>query len=116
MGFRVELHGESFAPSTPDEVWLRGVGKRRLTPLTRDTRIRHREFERLAVEVAGVGLIVLTGRTDMDTTTMIETIRKAGRKLATLLKGLRRPFIVHISADSSVRVAWPRPSPPAALV
>jgi hypothetical protein len=61
-GISVEVHDDHFDPDTPDQVWLRAVGRRKWFALTHDSRIRYRPNERDAVLAARVGLFVLVGR------------------------------------------------------
>jgi len=57
----VHVHDDSFPSATPDDVWLREVGRSGWLVLTKDQRIRYREIEKQAVLRAGVGVFVLTG-------------------------------------------------------
>ena len=57
-GATVHIHDDHFAPDEQDAVWISDVGKRGWVVLTKDSRIRYRETERVAVAQAGVPLFV----------------------------------------------------------
>ena len=60
-GLTVERHRDHFAHDTPDEIWLRDVGKWGWIALTHDRRIRYKPNERNAVMRHSVGLLVIIG-------------------------------------------------------
>ena len=48
-GAVVECHQDHFAPTAPDEEWLRIAGKRGWVVITKDRRIRFREAEKASI-------------------------------------------------------------------
>lgn len=60
-GAAVERATEHFPRGTEDEIWLQEVGRKQWVVLTRDKRIRYRQLERLALQLAGVRAFVFTG-------------------------------------------------------
>lgn len=60
-GLTVERHADHFRDNTPDEDWLREIGRRGWIVLTHDRRIRYKPNEREAVFRHGVGLLVIIG-------------------------------------------------------
>lgn len=58
-GITVEMHDDHFPQAATDVEWLREVGRRGWIVLTRDTRIRYRSLERMALMQAGVRAFVL---------------------------------------------------------
>jgi predicted nuclease of predicted toxin-antitoxin system len=61
-GADVRVHDDYFSPNARDEEWLSEVGRRQWVVLTKDTRIRYREIERMALMNAGVRAFVLTAK------------------------------------------------------
>jgi hypothetical protein len=60
-GLQVEAHREHFAPTVPDEEWLRAVGAHGWIALTHDRRIRYKPNELAAVVRHRVSLLVIVG-------------------------------------------------------
>lgn len=60
-GLRVERHADHFQHDTPDEVWLREVGKKGWIAVTHDGRIRYKPNEKNAVVENNVALLVIVG-------------------------------------------------------
>jgi hypothetical protein len=58
-GVTGHIHDDHFAPGATDEEWLSAVGPRGWIVLTKDTRIRYRAVERMALMQAGVRAFVL---------------------------------------------------------
>jgi predicted nuclease of predicted toxin-antitoxin system len=61
-GADVRVHDDHFSPNARDEEWLSEVGRRQWVVLTKDTRIRYREIERMALMNARVHAFVLTAK------------------------------------------------------
>jgi predicted nuclease of predicted toxin-antitoxin system len=61
-GADVRVHDDHFSPNARDEEWLSEVGRRQWVVLTKDTRIRYREIERMALMNARVRTFVLTAK------------------------------------------------------
>ena len=61
-GLSVERHAAHFPPDCPDEEWLKAVGSRGWTALTRDARIRYKPNELAAVVRHRVALLVVVGK------------------------------------------------------
>lgn len=60
-GLNVERHADHFAPDSPDETWLREIGKRGWVAVTHDSRIRYKPNELAAVIEHQVTLLVIVG-------------------------------------------------------
>lgn len=58
-GFRVERHRDHFAPTCPDEDWLRVVGSNDWVAVSHDRRIRYKPNELAAVVRHRVRLLVV---------------------------------------------------------
>jgi hypothetical protein len=58
-GAVVEVHDTHFPAGAPDEIWLKGVGRRGWVVLTKDKNIRYRVGERQALVASGVRAFVL---------------------------------------------------------
>lgn len=108
-GYRVMRFSEQFQSGTKDAIWLKKAGESGWLAISRDHRIRHEAFERMAVQQFRVALVVLRTRASKGVAGWIEMIKKAERRLLNLLRWKRRPYIIHISADGSPHVAWPLP-------
>src|SRR5919108_6403802 len=61
-GADVRVHDDHFSPNARDEEWLSEVGRLLWVVLTKDTRIRYREIERVALMNARVRAFVLTAK------------------------------------------------------
>jgi predicted nuclease of predicted toxin-antitoxin system len=61
-GADVRVHDDLFPPNARDEEWLSEVGRLQWVVLTKDTRIRYREIERMALMNARVRAFVLTAK------------------------------------------------------
>jgi predicted nuclease of predicted toxin-antitoxin system len=61
-GGDVRVPDDYFSPNARDEEWLSEVGRRQWVVLTKDTRIRYREIERMALMNARVRAFVLTAK------------------------------------------------------
>ncbi len=61
-GLAVERHGAHFAPTAPDEEWLRLVGANGWIGVAHDKRIRYKPNELAAVMAHRVGLLVVVGQ------------------------------------------------------
>ena len=95
-GVRVELHDDHFDVATPDEVWIRAVGERGWTILTRDRRIRHRPLERRAVIAARARLFAITAG-NLDGPAMAELVVRHLRKMGRLAESEPPPWIAHVT-------------------
>lgn len=60
-GLSVERHADHFQHDTPDEVWLREIGKKGWVAVTHDGRIRYKPNEKNAVVANNVALLVIVG-------------------------------------------------------
>lgn len=60
-GLTVERHADHFQHDTPDEVWLREIGKKGWIAVTHDSRIRYKPNEKNAVIENSVALLVVVG-------------------------------------------------------
>ncbi len=60
-GLSVERHADHFHHDTPDEVWLREIGKKGWVAVTHDGRIRYKPNEKSAVIENNVALLVVVG-------------------------------------------------------
>lgn len=60
-GFNVERHVDHFQHDTPDEEWLREIGRRGWVAVTHDGRIRYKPNELATVMAHGVALLVIVG-------------------------------------------------------
>ncbi|HTV77831.1 MAG TPA: hypothetical protein VMF03_06210 [Steroidobacteraceae bacterium] len=61
-GLTVERHADHFQHDTPDEVWLREIGRKGWIAVTHDGRIRYKPNESAAVMENSVALLVVVGR------------------------------------------------------
>ena len=64
-GITVETHASHFPPATPDEEWLRVVGKRGWVAITHDRRIRYKPNELAAVIEHKAALLVVVGKASL---------------------------------------------------
>ena len=101
-GLRVERHHDHFAPDTPDEVWLKEIGKRGWIALTRDRRIRYKPNERDAVMRHRVGLLVIVGAAPFPelARSFVATLPRIER----FLSGQGPPFIAKVYRPSPAEI------------
>jgi len=100
-GLRVVVHDDRFPPGTLDEDWLAEAGRLDWLVLTKDKRIRYRQIERRALERAGVGAFVFTGK-DLTGEEMAQAIVKALPKILRFARKTPRPFIATVTAGGTV--------------
>jgi PIN like domain len=60
-GLKVERHVDHFQHDTPDEEWLREIGRQAWIAITHDGRIRYKPNELATVMQHGVALLVVIG-------------------------------------------------------
>jgi hypothetical protein len=101
-GATVEVHDDHFPQSTPDQTWLKEVGRRGWIVLTADKRIRYRSLEREALLAAGVQAFVLTSIPGPE---MGDIFAAAlGRMEAMCASHGSRPFIAKVSRGPDVKI------------
>jgi len=105
IGFRVHLLTDYFAKGTADDVWLRKVGRNGWLAVTRDRDIKQNEFELLAVQQGKVGLFVLRMKKG-GVPVWANAIRKAQRRILTIVETTPVPFVVHVTASGQTSVTW----------
>lgn len=118
-GLQVERHAVHFPPDCPDEEWLRVVGSRGWTALTRDARIRYKPNELAAIVRHRVALLVVVGNAP-HAELAANFVRTAGRVTAFVdrhtppfIAKVYRPAPAEIAANprapGSVTLWYPRP-------
>jgi hypothetical protein len=100
----VKIHDEIFPQNTPDHVWLEEAGRQNWVVLTKDTRIRHRAIEVLALMSSGVRAFILTARGDLTGAEMASIFIKALPRIKKLATKNHGPFIARVQRDSSVEI------------
>lgn len=101
-GATVEVHDDHFPQSTPDQTWLKEVGRRGWIVLTADRRIRYRSLEREALLAAGVQAFVLTSIPGPEMGAIFAAA--LARMEAMCASHGSRPFIAKVSKGPDVRV------------
>jgi len=103
LGATVELLHEHFPAHTPDESWLREVGRRGWVVLTKDQRLRRRKAEHAALLQSGVAAFVLTSGnlTGQETA---EAFVHAWPRIRKLLRDHAPPLIATVSRSGQVKL------------
>lgn len=101
-GATVEVHDDHFPNSTPDQIWLKEVGRRGWIVLTADKRIRYRSLERDALLAAGVQAFVLTSIPGPEMGAIF--VAALRRMEAMCASHGSRPFIAKVSRGPDVKV------------
>ena len=91
----------TFVRRPPDEEWLREVGQRRWIVLTKDTQIRYRAHERVALMQAGVRAFVLVAK-NLSGREMADVFVKALPTIRRFVANHQPPFIAKVTRSSSV--------------
>jgi hypothetical protein len=93
-GLTVERHADHFAHDTPDETWLKEVGKRGWIALTHDRRIRYKPNELSAVTQHGVALLVIVGKAAFPD--LADSFVNSRSVIENFLRGRKPPFIAKV--------------------
>lgn len=106
-GLAAERHADHFQHDTPDEVWLRQIGRKGWVAVTHDGRIRYKPNERHAVVENSVSLLVIVGHVPFSelATAFVATEPKirdfvAAHKPSYIAK-VYRPAAAAVAADPS---------------
>jgi hypothetical protein len=101
VGATVQRLTDIFPKGTADEIWLAKAGENGWVVLTRDKRIRYRQLERMALQVAKVRAFVFAGGnvTGRDTGAILAG---ALRKLEKLVRSVPGPFIYTVSRSGAL--------------
>lgn len=108
-GMTVERHADHFAPDCPDEEWLRVVGSRSWTALTRDARIRYKPNELAAVVRHRVALLVVAGNAPHAELAM--NFVRTGERIAAFLSRHAPPFIAKVYRPTPAEIATNHQAP-----
>jgi hypothetical protein len=106
-GFTVEVMDDHFPPDTPDDVWLKEVGKRGWFVVTLDERIRYRRLEQDAVRLSKVGMFLLVRWKGSTGQALAEALIAARAGLMRLVAKQSRPFIAKVYRDGGVALWVP---------
>ena len=93
-GAEVQIHDDHFRQGTRDVEWLSEVGQRRWIVLTKDTQIRYRTPERVALMQAGVRAFVLTAG-NLSGREMADVFVQALPAIRRFVANHQPPFIRH---------------------
>jgi len=100
-GATCHVHDDHFAPNAPDEEWLKAAGAAGWVVITKDTRIRYREPERVALIAANVRAFVFT-TADLNGAEMADRVVKALPAITRLCDRMPPPFIARIGKAGRV--------------
>lgn len=102
-GEQVELHDDHFERDTLDTEWIPVVGARRWVVLTKDTALRSRVPELLAIRSAGLAVFALPNG-NMTAALMSASFVAARMAMARLVRRIDRPFLAKVFRDGSVKL------------
>lgn len=102
-GLLVERHADHFQHDTPDEVWLREIGKKGWIAVTHDARIRYKPNERNAVVENCVALLVVVGNAPYPDLAMAFVTTEP--KIRDFVAAHKPPYIAKVYRPSSTAVA-----------
>jgi len=102
-GLSVERHADHFQHDTPDEVWLREIGKKGWVAVTHDGRIRYKPNEKIAVVENNVALLVVVGHAPFPelATAFVAT----EPKIRNFIAAHKPPYIAKVYRPSATVVA-----------
>jgi predicted nuclease of predicted toxin-antitoxin system len=100
-GVEVQIHDDHFPQNATDETWLREVGRRGWIVLTKDTWIRRRSNERIALLRAGVRAFVLVAG-NLSGPEMAAVIVKALPAMQRLVVRHNPPLIAKVTRSGAV--------------
>lgn len=102
-GETAHAHDDHFARDTPDEDWLRQVGRRGWVVLTKDKDIRRNELERRALVGANVACFML-GHGNLSGPRMGEVFVGALPLMRRALRRFSTPVVATVTVAGRVRV------------
>jgi predicted nuclease of predicted toxin-antitoxin system len=102
-GADVRVHDDHFSANARDEEWLSEVGRRQWVVLTKDTRIRYHEIERMALISAGVRAFVLTAK-NLQGSEMADIFVRALPTIQRFATNHAPPFIAQITRSGKVSI------------
>ena len=113
-GLSVEIHDDHFEPEAPDEEWIVKVSEWGWIILTRDTRIRNRASERMAVHESRAILFVLIGRRNLSGSLMASMTIRALPAMSKYVRRYRPPFMAAVYPRGRLKLidAFDEPLPP----
>jgi len=100
-GFRVKMFTDHFLDGAPDVEWISRAANEGWVVLTKDSAIRRRPNERLAIQNSGLRVFTLT-RGTWTADDMAHAFIAAGRRIAKTLKLHPGPFIARITKTGEI--------------
>jgi hypothetical protein len=97
----VQIHDDHFRQGAEDVEWLPEVGQRRWIVLTKDTQIRYRTPERIALMQAGVRAFVLTAG-NLSAREMADIFVQALPAIRRFVANHQPPFIAKVTRSGAV--------------
>jgi len=110
LGVPFQRHLSHFSRGIPDEQWLPLVGENGWILLTADKRIRYNFLEKRALEKNSVREFVFASG-NMSGQEMANALEAALRKMRTLCRKCKPPFVAAITRTGEVHLRWPKKSP-----
>lgn len=102
-GLRVECHADHFQHDTPDEVWLREIGRKGWIAVTHDGRIRYKPNEKKAVVENNVALLVIVGHAPFPE--LANAFVATEPKIRNFVATHKRPYIAKVYRPSFAAAA-----------
>ncbi len=102
-GLTVERHADHFQHDTPDEVWLREIGKKGWVAVTHDGRIRYKPNEKNAVIENNVALLVVVGHAPFPE--LARAFVATEPKIRHFIAAHKPPYIAKVYRRSATAVA-----------
>ncbi len=100
-GAEVRIHSDHFAAAAPDAEWLIEVGRQGWIVLTKDSKIRYRTIERMALINARVGAFVLVSG-NLSGLAMADVFVKALPAMRKFVAKNPPPFIARVYRDGKI--------------
>ena len=101
-GYTIELHGDHFAPDTPDPFWIRGVAQRGWTILTCDRNIARKEPERSLFGHAPAYTFILYALSHVQREQRIPLVVATLPKLVAIIAEQRPHGIYRVHTDGKI--------------
>ena len=103
VGEIAHAHDDLFPQTTPDEVWLTEVGRRRWVVVTKDKNIRHNQIEHVALVRARVACFML-GRGDLTALSMAAIFVAALPRIRRVLRRFDVPVAASLGVGGTMKV------------
>ena len=94
---------DRYPANTRDQVWLAAAGRHGWLVITRDRRVRYRNYEKAAIREQGVGCFVLAERRDRSKWKLLKILVASLDEMIDRFEHTDRPFICLLDGGGACR-------------